>query len=113
VSLTAFDQIFLSDMSNYADAMKEIAITMEQIPSNRGYPGDLYSAAAPAELHGLSYNVSRQEYGDQEYVMMNPEGQPPDRYQVPLSDVKELWSHQDGQMKLPEPGQSSHQQVRK
>jgi len=26
--------------------MKEIAITMEQIPSNRGYPGDLYSQLA-------------------------------------------------------------------
>jgi V/A-type H+-transporting ATPase subunit B len=33
-------------MTNYADAMKEIAITMEQIPSNRGYPGDLYSQLA-------------------------------------------------------------------
>jgi V/A-type H+-transporting ATPase subunit B len=36
----------LTDMTNYADAMKEIAITMEQIPSNRGYPGDLYSQLA-------------------------------------------------------------------
>ena len=32
-------------MTNFADAM-EIAITMEQIPSNRGYPGDLYSQLA-------------------------------------------------------------------
>lgn len=38
--------VLLTDMSNYADAMKEIAITMEQIPSNRGYPGDLYSKLA-------------------------------------------------------------------
>jgi V/A-type H+/Na+-transporting ATPase subunit B len=38
--------VLLSDMSNYADALKEIAITMEQIPSNRGYPGDLYSKLA-------------------------------------------------------------------
>ncbi|HET6429456.1 MAG TPA: V-type ATP synthase subunit B, partial [Phycisphaerae bacterium] len=29
-----------------ADALKEIAITMEQIPSNRGYPGDLYTQLA-------------------------------------------------------------------
>ena len=36
----------LTDMTNFADAMKEIAITMEQIPSNRGYPGDLYSQLA-------------------------------------------------------------------
>ena len=28
------------------DAMKEIAITQEQVPSNRGYPGDLYSQLA-------------------------------------------------------------------
>jgi V/A-type H+-transporting ATPase subunit B len=36
----------LSDMTNFANALKEIAITMEQIPSNRGYPGDLYSQLA-------------------------------------------------------------------
>lgn len=38
--------VLLTDMTNYADARKEIAITMEQIPSNRGYPGDLYSQLA-------------------------------------------------------------------
>ena len=38
--------VLLSDMTNFADAQKEIAITMEQIPSNRGYPGDLYSQLA-------------------------------------------------------------------
>ncbi|MDZ7793275.1 MAG: V-type ATP synthase subunit B [Spirochaetia bacterium] len=38
--------VLLSDMTNFADAMKEIAITMEQVPSNRGYPGDLYSQLA-------------------------------------------------------------------
>jgi len=38
--------VLLTDMTNYADAMKEIAITMEKIPSNRGYPGDLYSQLA-------------------------------------------------------------------
>lgn len=36
----------LTDMTSFADALKEIAITMEQIPSNRGYPGDLYSQLA-------------------------------------------------------------------
>ena len=36
----------LSDMTNYANALKEISITMEQIPANRGYPGDLYSQLA-------------------------------------------------------------------
>ncbi len=38
--------VLLTDMTNFAAAMKEIAITMEQIPSNRGYPGDLYTQLA-------------------------------------------------------------------
>ena len=38
--------VLLSDMTNFADALKETAITMEQIPANRGYPGDLYSQLA-------------------------------------------------------------------
>ncbi|NLF94217.1 MAG: V-type ATP synthase subunit B, partial [Oligosphaeraceae bacterium] len=38
--------VLLSDMTNFCDSLKEIAITMEQIPSNRGYPGDLYSQLA-------------------------------------------------------------------
>ena len=38
--------VLLTDMTNFADAMREIAITMEQVPSNRGYPGDLYSQLA-------------------------------------------------------------------
>ena len=38
--------VLLTDMTSYADAMKEIAITQEQVPSNRGYPGDLYSQLA-------------------------------------------------------------------
>ena len=38
--------VLLTDMTNFADAMKEIAIIQEQVPSNRGYPGDLYSLLA-------------------------------------------------------------------
>ena len=38
--------VLLTDMTNYADALKEMAITMDQVPSNRGYPGDLYSQLA-------------------------------------------------------------------
>jgi len=38
--------VLLTDMTNFCDALKEIAITMEQVPSNRGYPGDLYSQLA-------------------------------------------------------------------
>ncbi|MHC4440989.1 MAG: V-type ATP synthase subunit B [Planctomycetota bacterium] len=36
----------LTDMTAFSDALKEIAIIMEQIPSNRGYPGDLYTQLA-------------------------------------------------------------------
>jgi V/A-type H+/Na+-transporting ATPase subunit B len=38
--------VLLTDMTNFADALKEVAVTMEQIPSTRGYPGDLYSQLA-------------------------------------------------------------------
>lgn len=38
--------VLLTDMTNFCDSLKETAITMEQVPSNRGYPGDLYSALA-------------------------------------------------------------------
>ncbi len=38
--------VLLTDMTAFADALKEIAIVMEQIPSNRGYPGDLYTQLA-------------------------------------------------------------------
>lgn len=36
----------LTDMTNFCDALKEVSISMEQVPSNRGYPGDLYSQLA-------------------------------------------------------------------
>jgi len=36
----------LTDMTAFADSIKEIAITMDQVPSNRGYPGSLYSDLA-------------------------------------------------------------------
>jgi V/A-type H+-transporting ATPase subunit B len=38
--------VLLTDMTAFADALKEILITMDQIPSNRGYPGSLYSDLA-------------------------------------------------------------------
>ncbi len=38
--------VLLTDMTAFADALKEIAVTMDQIPSNRGYPGSLYSDLA-------------------------------------------------------------------
>lgn len=38
--------VLLSDMTAFADALKEISISLEQVPSNRGYPGSLYSELA-------------------------------------------------------------------
>lgn len=38
--------VLLTNMTNFADALKEIAITMDRVPSNRGYPGDLYTQLA-------------------------------------------------------------------
>lgn len=38
--------VLLTDMTAFADAIKEIAVTMNQVPSNRGYPGSLYSDLA-------------------------------------------------------------------
>jgi V/A-type H+-transporting ATPase subunit B len=50
--------VLLTDMTNYADAMKEIAITMEQIPSNRGYPGDLYSQLAARYEKAVDFDTA-------------------------------------------------------
>lgn len=38
--------VLLTDMTAYADALKEVGIAMERVPSNRGYLGDLYSQLA-------------------------------------------------------------------
>ncbi len=38
--------VLLTDMTAFADALKEVGIAMEQIPSNRGYIGDLYTQLA-------------------------------------------------------------------
>ena len=38
--------VLLTDMTAFADSLKEIMITMDQVPSNRGYPGSLYSELA-------------------------------------------------------------------
>ncbi len=38
--------VLMTDMTAFADALKEIGVAMERIPSNRGYMGDLYSQLA-------------------------------------------------------------------
>jgi len=50
--------VLLTDMTTFADAMKEIAITMEQIPSNRGYPGDLYSQLASRYEKAVDFDTA-------------------------------------------------------
>lgn len=48
----------LTDMTNFADALKEVAITMEQVPSNRGYPGDLYSQLAARYEKAVDFDTA-------------------------------------------------------
>ena len=50
--------VLLSDMTNFADSLKEIAITMDQIPSNRGYPGDLYTQLAARYEKAVDFEES-------------------------------------------------------
>jgi len=50
--------VLLTDMTNFSDSLKEIAITMEQIPSNRGYPGDLYSQLAARYEKAVDFDVA-------------------------------------------------------
>jgi len=38
--------VLLTDMTAYADAMKEISISLERVPATRGYTGDLYTQLA-------------------------------------------------------------------
>lgn len=38
--------VLLTDMTAFADSLKEISVAMDKIPANRGYPGDLYSQLA-------------------------------------------------------------------
>jgi V/A-type H+-transporting ATPase subunit B len=50
--------VLLSDMTNFADSLKEISITMEQVPSNRGYPGDLYSQLAARYEKAVDFDTA-------------------------------------------------------
>lgn len=50
--------VLLSDMTNFSDALKEVSITMEQVPSNRGYPGDLYSQLAARYEKAVDFDTA-------------------------------------------------------
>ena len=47
--------VLLTDMTAYADALKEIGIAMERVPANRGYMGDLYSQLAQRYERACDY----------------------------------------------------------
>ncbi len=48
--------VLMTDMTAYADAMKEVGISMEHVPSNRGYMGDLYSQLAKRYEKACDYS---------------------------------------------------------
>ncbi len=48
--------VLMTDMTAYADAMKEVGISLEHVPSNRGYMGDLYSQLAKRYEKACDYN---------------------------------------------------------
>ena len=50
--------VLLTDMTNFCDALKEISITMEHVPSNRGYPGDLYSQLASRYEKAVDFDTA-------------------------------------------------------
>src|SRR5512136_2084181 len=50
--------VLLTDMTNFADALKEVSITMEHVPSNRGYPGDLYSQLAARYEKAVDFDTA-------------------------------------------------------
>lgn len=47
--------VLMTDMTAFADALKEIGIAMEKIPSNRGYTGDLYTQLAQRYERACDY----------------------------------------------------------
>ena len=47
--------VLLTDMTAYADALKEIGISMERVPATRGYLGDLYSQLAARYERACDY----------------------------------------------------------
>jgi V/A-type H+-transporting ATPase subunit B len=48
--------VLLTDMTAYADALKEIGVALERVPANRGYTGDLYSELARRYERACDYS---------------------------------------------------------
>ncbi|OVE77320.1 V-type ATP synthase subunit B [bacterium F16] len=56
--------VILSDMTNYAEALREIAAAREEIPGRRGYPGYMYTDLASlyeraGQVHGKPGSVTQ------------------------------------------------------
>jgi V/A-type H+-transporting ATPase subunit B len=47
--------VLMSDMTAFADALKEIGVALERIPAHRGYMGDLYSQLARRYERACAY----------------------------------------------------------
>ena len=46
--------VILTDMSSYADALREVSAAREEVPGRRGYPGDLpFHPLLPVEQAGF------------------------------------------------------------
>jgi hypothetical protein len=43
--------VILTDMTSYADALREVSAAREEVPGRRGYPGYMY---APLNSHGVA-----------------------------------------------------------
>ncbi len=72
--------VLLTDMTAFADSLKEVAIGMEQIPSNRGYPGSLYSDLA------LRYEKAIDIYGAGSITIVSATTMPGDDVTHPVPD---------------------------
>ena len=50
--------VLLTDFTAFADALKEISVAMEQVPSNLGFPGSLYSELASRYEKAVDFDGS-------------------------------------------------------
>ena len=45
--------VILTDMSSYADALREVSAAREEVPGRRGYPGEFHAANAKSKTFSL------------------------------------------------------------
>jgi V-type H+-transporting ATPase subunit B len=49
--------VILTDMSSYADALREVSAAREEVPGRRGYPGGACTIIA-SETHSVAWSIS-------------------------------------------------------